>query len=57
MEIDDIFTANGDPLYWLRRDFNHIPIIPNLDEMVLLKRPMLITEGDETNIIFSLTDK
>ena len=57
MEIDDIFTAKGDPLYWLKRDFNHIPIIPNLDEMIVLKRPMLITEGADANIIFSLTDK
>jgi hypothetical protein len=57
MEIDDIFTAKGDPVYWLKRDFNHIPIIPNLDEMIVLKRPMLVTEGEDTNIIFSLTDK
>lgn len=57
MEIDDIFTANGDPLYWLKRDFNHIPIIPNLDEMIVLKRPMFVTEGTDTNIIFTLTDK
>ena len=57
MEIDDIFFHNKDPLYWLKHDFNLIPIIPNLDETAVLKRPMFVTAGADTNIIFELTDK
>ncbi len=57
MEIDDIFAHKGDPLYWLKHDFNLIPIIPDLDENAVLKRPTFVTSGTDTNIIFTLTDK
>jgi hypothetical protein len=57
MEIDHLFEKNNDPIYWLKHDFNLIPIIPNLDESIVLKRPMFSTDGSDANIIFSWTDK
>jgi hypothetical protein len=57
MEIDYLFEKNNDPIHWLRHDFDLVPIIPNLDETTVLKRPMFMTSGPDANIIFSYTDK
>ena len=57
MEIDHLFENNGDPIHWLKHDFDLIPIIPNLDESIVLKRPMFSTAGSTANIIFSWSDK
>jgi hypothetical protein len=57
MEIDHLFEKNGDPIHWLKHDFDLIPIIPNLDESVVLKRPMFSTTGSDANIIFNCSDK
>jgi hypothetical protein len=57
MEIDYLFEKAGDPIHWLKHDFDLIPIIPNLDESIVLKRPMFSTSGPDANIIFSWSDK
>ena len=57
MEIDYLFEKGGDPIHWLKHDFDLIPIIPNLDESIVLKRPMFATSGPDANIIFSWSDK
>lgn len=57
MEIDYLFEKGGDPIYWLKHDFDLIPIIPNLDESMVLRRPVFSTGGSDANIIFSWSDK
>ena len=57
MEIEDLFEKSGDPIHWLRHDFDLVPIIPNLDETAVLKRPMFMTSGPDANVIFSYSDK
>jgi hypothetical protein len=57
MEIDYLFEKGGDPIHWLKHDFDLIPIIPNLDESIVLKRPMFMISGPDANIIFSYSDK
>ena len=57
MEIDYLFEKSGDPIHWLRHDFDLVPIIPNLNETTVLKRPMFMTSGPDANIIFSYSDK
>jgi hypothetical protein len=49
MEIEDLFTVNGDPVAKLREIFNYVPVVVGLSEPVKLKAPMFVV-GD--NIVF-----
>ena len=41
----------------LTEDFHLVPFIPNLNETYKITKPVFITKGNDTNIIFQVDDK
>jgi len=49
MELDDIFTVNGNPIAKLKEIFQYVPVITGLTESITLEVPMFIVGK---NIVF-----
>lgn len=47
-----LFEDKGDPVAFLKEDFNLIPYINGLDELMEQQYSVFVTEGDNKNIIF-----
>ena len=41
----------------LIHDFNHVPVIIELEETAEIRNKLFLTKGDYTNIIFDIIDK
>jgi hypothetical protein len=54
IEHHDIFGSAEDPDYFLRTDFQHVPIIVGLTETASFPVPMFYTSGEFKNIYFKL---
>lgn len=51
-ERNDVFEKEGDPVSLLKADFNFVPYINNLDELVEQNYSVFVTEGSGMNIVF-----
>lgn len=51
-ERDDVFDKDNDPVGALKDDFNLVPYIPGLDELMEQKYSVFSTVGDCKNIVF-----
>jgi len=50
----DLYSKDGDPVAFLKQDFNLIPYINGLDEMLDQKIPVFTTNDPGRNIVFFL---
>ena len=48
-ERDQVFLQDGDPVYLLAHDLNHVPIISNLDNSTDIDPAAFQTQGDMIN--------
>lgn len=51
-ERDFLFEDNGDPVGFLKSDFNAVPYIAGLDESMEQNYAVFVTDGPSRNIIF-----
>jgi hypothetical protein len=51
-ERDHLFENNGDPVGFLKDDFEMVPYIPGLNEMIEQNYDVFVTYGPDPNIIF-----
>lgn len=51
-ERDRLFEHNDDPVAFLKKDFNLVPYIQGLDELMEQKYAVFVTEGNGKNIVF-----
>lgn len=51
-EHPDVFKVEDDIFYHLKKDFNFVPYINGLDELVTQNYYVFITEGSNKNIVF-----
>jgi len=49
---DDLFEKDGDPVGFLKDDFNLVPYISGLDELLVQQYAVFITVGEGKNIVF-----
>lgn len=54
---DDVFLNEGDPVGFLKKDLDSVPIIVDLDEEVKIKNALITTSGKTPNTIVELNDK
>ena len=52
-ERDFVYEKDGDPIGFLKDDFNLIPYISGLDELMEQKYAVFVTEGKGKNIVFN----
>ena len=52
-ERDFLFEADGDPVGNLKEDFNLIPYIQGLDELMEQNYAVFVTDGPGRNIVFA----
>lgn len=52
-ERDSVYEKNGDPVGFLKDDFNLVPYINGLDELMEQKYAVFVTDGPGKNIVFS----
>jgi hypothetical protein len=55
-EQQDIFNKDGDPTGLLKQDFQYVTYIQGLTESKQFSKPIFITVGSETNIIFKVRE-
>jgi hypothetical protein len=55
-ERDGVFDKDNDPVGTLKDDFNLVPYIPGLDELMEQKYSVFSTFGDGKNIVFRITN-
>lgn len=53
-EREEIWLEDGDQLALLRKDFEFVPFIANLDESVAIKKAVFRSQGADCNIVFKL---
>ena len=53
-EREEIWLEDGDHLALLRKDFEFVPYIANLDESMIAKRAVFRSQGTDCNIVFKL---
>lgn len=51
-ERDHLYEVDGDPVGFLKEDFNLVPYIAGLDELMEQKYAVFTTTGDSPNIVF-----
>lgn len=51
-ERDFLYEDDGDPVKFLREDFNLVPYIKGLDELMEQQYAVFVTEGKGKNIVF-----
>jgi len=51
-ERDNLYENNGDPVAFLKEDFNLVPYIDGLDELLEQNYSVFVTEGPTKNIVF-----
>jgi len=51
-ERDDMYEENGDPVGFLKKDFELVPYIEGLDELLEQNFAVFVTEGKTKNIVF-----
>jgi hypothetical protein len=51
-ERDFLFENDGDPVGFLKDDFEMVPYIPGLNEMIEQNYDVFVTYGSDPNIIF-----
>lgn len=51
-ERDSLFEESGDPVGFLKSDFEGVPYIAGLDECMEQNYSVFVTDGDAKNIIF-----
>ena len=52
-ERDFVYEKDGDPIGFLKDDFNLVPYINGLDELMEQKYAVFVTEGKGKNIVFN----
>jgi len=52
-ERDFVYEKDGDPVGFLKDDFNLVPYINGLDELMEQKYAVFVTEGKGKNIVFN----
>lgn len=52
-ERDFVYEKNGDQIGFLKDDFNLVPYINGLDELMEQKYAVFVTEGNGKNIVFN----
>lgn len=52
VEPSELYLHNSDPVYWLKYDFDSVPIIANLTETVKFDVPCIRSQGLSQNILF-----
>lgn len=50
----DLYLKEANQVGHLIEDFQFVPFIPNLKETVIINRPIFISQGPHTNIIFQV---
>jgi hypothetical protein len=51
-ERDFVYEDNGDPVAFLKEDFELVPYIQGLDELLHQTHAVFLTEGKHKNIVF-----
>ena len=51
-ERDFLYEKEGDPVGYLKDDFNGVPYISGLDELMEQRFAVFVTEGQNKNIVF-----
>lgn len=51
-ERDHLYENDNDPIWFLKHDFNLVPYISGLDELMEQNYAVFITEGEGKNIVF-----
>jgi predicted ribosome-associated RNA-binding protein Tma20 len=51
-ERDLVYEDNGDPIAFLKEDFELVPYIQGLDEWLHQTHAVFLTEGKHKNIVF-----
>ena len=51
-ERESVYTKNNDPIGFLKDDFNLVPYISGLDELLEQNYDVFITDGNNKNIVF-----
>ena len=49
---DFLYEKEGDPVGYLKEDFNGVPYISGLDELMEQRFAVFVTEGKNRNIVF-----
>jgi hypothetical protein len=52
VDRDQLFENDGDPIAFLKDDFNLIPYINGLDELMEQQYSVFVTRGNNKNIVF-----
>lgn len=51
-ERDDIYENNDDPVYFLKEDFEMVPYIEGLDELLIQNYAVFVSDGKNKNVVF-----
>lgn len=51
-ERDDMYETDGDPVGFLKEDFEMVPYIEGLDELLIQNYAVFVTIGENKNIVF-----
>ena len=51
-ERDDVYEQNGDPVGFLKEDFELVPYISGLDELLVQNFDVFVSDGFNKNIVF-----
>jgi len=50
----DLYLKEENQIGLLIEDFQFVPFIPNLTESIIIERPIFISQGTNTNIVFQI---